>query len=215
MNIVDRQKSKRVYDSRGRQMQARRNREAILDTARSRFLSDGYATTTIASIASDAGMSVDAVNKAFGGKAGLVRAIYERSLAGQGEVPAPSRSDALRGTVRDPRALVHEWGVLGSEVAPLVAPIHLLVRDAAVADPEMADLLRDSDAQRRGRMRQNAETLADNHHLRAGMTLEQATDVLWTYSSPELYELLVVRCDWDANRYGQFVGDSLASALLE
>jgi hypothetical protein len=34
--------------------------------------------------------------------------------------------------------------------------------------------------------------LRDDGHLRAGMTLQEARDVLWTYRAPELYELLVV-----------------------
>ncbi|HAM26492.1 MAG TPA: TetR/AcrR family transcriptional regulator [Microbacteriaceae bacterium] len=211
---MDRQKSTRIYDSRSRQVQARNNREAILDAARERFLADGYAATTIASIAAAAGMSVDTVHKAFGGKPGLVRAIYDRSLAGEGPVAAPERSDDMQSAERDPHALVQGWGVLTSEVAPLVAPIHLLVRDAAIADPEMATLLRQSDAQRRQRMLHNAQTLAGRDFLREEITLGHATDVLWTYSSPELYELLVVRCEWDLIRYGQFIGDSIAAALL-
>jgi hypothetical protein len=56
--------------------------------------------------------------------------------------------------------------------------------------------------------------LADRGDLKAGVTVEAATDLMWTYSSPELYELLVVRCGWDPARYGQFIGDSLAAALL-
>ena len=47
-------KSRRVYNSRGRQEQARRTRNAILDLARRRFLADGYAATTMASIAKEA-----------------------------------------------------------------------------------------------------------------------------------------------------------------
>ena len=215
MKCVDRPKSTRVYDSRSRQVQARNNREAILDAARQRFLADGYASTTIASIAAAAVLSADTVHKAFGGKPGLVRTIYDRSLAGEGPVAAEERSNILQSAELDPRALVRGWGVLTSEVAPLVAPIHLLVRDAAIADPEMATLLRQSDAQRRQRMRHNARTLADRDLLRKGISLDQATDVLWTYSSPELYELLVVRCGWDPVRFGQFIGDSIASALVD
>lgn len=207
-------KTTRTYNSRGRQEQARRNRDAILDIARAGFLADGYAATTMTSIADKAGVAIDTVHKAFGGKAGLVRAIYERSLAGGGPVAAPRRSDEMQHAELDPHVVVRRWGVLGAEVAPLVAPIHLLVRDAAITDPEMAALLRDSDAQRRDRMRQNATTLADRGQLKTGMTVEAATDLMWTYSSPELYELLVVRCGWDPARYGQFIGDSLAAALL-
>ena len=39
----------------------------------------------------------------------------------------------------------------------------------------------------------NARRLHDAGHLRDGTTIRQAADVLWTYSAPELYELLVLR----------------------
>lgn len=211
---MDTGKRSRAYDSRGRQAQARRNRDAILDIARAGFLTHGYAATTMASIAGEAGLSVDTVHKAFGGKAGLVRAIYQRSLAGEGPIAAPQRSDHMQAAEHDPHTIVRHWGTLSTEVAPLVAPVHLLIRDAAATDPEMAALLRDSDRQRRERMRHNARTLADRGHLKPGITLEDATDVMWTYSSPELYELLVVRCGWNLARYGRFLGESMAAALL-
>jgi len=38
--------------------------------------------------------------------------------------------------------------------------------------------------------------------------------VLWTYSAPELYELLVMRCGWNLTRYGRFLAESIAAALL-
>jgi AcrR family transcriptional regulator len=211
---VDTGRRNRTYNSRGRKAQAQRNRDTILDTARAAFLGHGYAATTIASIAAEAGVAVDTVYKAFGGKAGLVRAIYERSLAGEGPIAAPQRSDEMQTTKLDPYVVVHRWGSLAAEVAPLVAPIHLLIRDAASSDPDMAALLHDSDRQRRDRMAHNAHTLAGGGHLKPGVTVLVATDVMWTYSSPEMYELLVVRCGWDVRRYGQFIGDSLAAVLL-
>ena len=48
----------------------------------------------------------------------------------------------------DPRAIIRGWGALTTEVAPRVAPILLLIRDAAAADPEMATLLAEMDDQR-------------------------------------------------------------------
>ena len=173
-------KSRRRYDSTGRQQQARRTHDAVLDTARRRFLDDGYAATTVAAIAGDADVSVETVYKTFGGKSGLVRAIYERGLAGRGPVPAPNRSDAMQDRERDPREIIRNWGTLTTEVAPRVAPVLLLIRSAAATDPEMADLLAESDTQRLRRMRHNARTLADRGHLRPGVTLAAATDVLWT-----------------------------------
>ena len=63
-------------------------------------------------------------------------------------------------------------------------------------------------------MTDNARRLRDAGHLRAGITLAQAADVLWTYSAPELYELLVLRRGWSPKRYGRFVADAMIDALL-
>jgi hypothetical protein len=37
---------------------------------------------------------------------------------------------------------------------------------------------------------------------------------MWTYSSPELYELLVLNRRWPAGRYGAFIADAMIAALL-
>ncbi len=205
---------RRPYDSRARRAQAHRNRAAILHSARERFLADGYAATTIAAIADDAQLSIDTVYKTFGGKGGLVRAIYNESLLGSGPTAAPLRSDDLQNSDADARAIVRGWGALTAEVAPLVAPIHLLVRDAAVADTEMAALLRDSDSSRRERMRHNARSLHERGDLRHDISVDEATDVMWAFSAPELFDLLVLRSGWSAEHFGRYVADSLESALL-
>ncbi|GAA1611507.1 hypothetical protein GCM10009789_77280 [Kribbella sancticallisti] len=80
----------------GRQAQARRSREEVLDA------------TTIAAIAAAAGVSVESIYKASGGKAGLVRAIYERGLTGLGSVPAYQRSDEMRAHETDPATVMRK-----------------------------------------------------------------------------------------------------------
>jgi AcrR family transcriptional regulator len=205
---------KRPYDSAWRQVQARQTREALLDAARRRFLADGFTATTVAVIAADVGVSVDTIYKAFGGKPGLVRAICADALAGEGPVPAETRSDALHGSETDPRAIIRGWGVLASEVAPRVVPILLLIRDAAIADPEMAGLQADMDRQRLERMTHNARKLANGGHLRRGLTAEHAGEIMWTYSSPQLYELLVMIRGWPLQRFTTFITDAMIAALI-
>lgn len=212
--IRDRVKRKRLYDATGRQAQAARNRDVMLDAAQRLFLSVGYTATTIASIAAAAGVSVETIYKGFGGKSGLVRAIRDRGLAGTGSTPAEERSNRLRSRTKDPQALIAHWGALTMEVAPKVSPILLLVRAAAATDAEMASLLAEMDADRLRRMTINARHLHAGGHLRTGVTLEDAVDTLWTYSSPELYELLVLRRGWTLERYGRFVAAAMVSALL-
>jgi len=64
------------------------------------------------------------------------------------------------------------------------------------------------------RMTVNARGLAAAGHKRPCITAAQAADILWAYSSPELYELLVFRRGWPAERYGHFIGQALINALL-
>lgn len=207
-------KSKRRYNSSGRQAQARRNRATVLDAAERQFLANGYAATTIAAIAAEAGVSVETIYKAFGGKSGLVRAIYERGLTGRGPVPAYQRSDEMRAHETDPKTIMRKWGLLTTEVASVVTPIRLLMRSAAVTDPDMAELLKDSDAERLTRMRHHARFLAERGYLRDGVTVAEATDILWTCSSVEIYELLVLQRGWSPGRFARFIADLMIASLV-
>ncbi len=207
-------KSKRRYDATRRRAQAAQTRTSILDAARRLFLEHGYAATTVPLVAAEAGTSTKTVYKAFAGKSGIVRALWERGLEGRGPVPAPQRSDVLSATETDPVEVLRSWGTLTAEVSPEVSPILLLVRGAAAADPEMATLLADADAQHRTRMRHNARRLEQRGWLRPGLGLTRATDILCAYSSAAFYEQLVINSGWPAKRYGEFVGEALIAALL-
>ncbi len=49
---------------------------------------------------------------------------------------------------------------------------------------------------------------------REGVTTIEARDVLWTYNSAELFQLLVLERGWTPQRYGRWVADALCAALL-
>lgn len=207
-------KQNRPYDASRRREQARRNRARIVDAAERLFVRDGYTVTTVAAIAGDADVSADTIYKSFGGKPGLVRGIRDRALEGEGRVPAERRSDDLQARESDPRKIIEAWGAFVAEIAPRASPILLLIRDVAATDAEVRTLLEEMDTDRLRRMTVNACRLRDAGHLRPGITLAQAADILWTYSSPELYELLVLRRGWTPKRHGRFVADAMIHALL-
>ena len=207
-------KKARRYDSSGRVAQALRNRTAIVDAAQRQFIERGYAATTVSAIAREAGVSVETVYKAVGGKAELVRAIYERGLIGRQQASVYERSDAMREQETNPANILRYWAGLIAELAPDVSPIRLLMRSAAAGDPELADVLEESDNERLQRMRHNARFLAKRGYLRAGVSAAEAADLLWTCTSAELYELFVQRRGWSLRRFERFVGDLLVGALL-
>ncbi len=213
--MVDVKRDRRRYDSRGRQARARRSQEEVLETAQRQFLTAGYGATTIAGIAAEAGVSVETIYKSFGGKPGLVRAIYDRGVRGQGSVSAYERSDQMRARETDPRTIMRRWGELTTEVAQQLTPIRLLIRAAAATDTEIAVLLQAGDNERLDRMRHHAEFLAECGYLRDGVTTDRATDILYTCSSVELYELLVLQRGWTLREFALFVADFMICGLLE
>lgn len=202
---------KRRYDGRERRARAEQVREQLLDTARRMLLADGYAALTIPKVAEACGVSVESVYKRFPGKAALVRAVVQGALAGVGPVAAETRSDAR--DAGDLPRLLWGWARLSTEVAPRVAPILLLLDAAAAHDPELAELARSLDDDRRARMTANALRLAEAGHLPPGLTVSRATDILLTYSSPQLYDLLVVRSGWTLDEYASFISVGIAAQL--
>ncbi len=212
---VEREKGKadRSYDASSRRDRARQQHEAALVEAARLFLERGYSATTVESIAQEAGVSAATIYKSYGGKVGLVRSLCERALRGDGSEPAQERSDALRSR-DDPRTVIEGWGTLASEVAPRVSPLMLLLRAAAETDSEAATLYTEIADARLDRMAANARYLIDGGHVRPGVTIEEARDVLWMCTSPEFYDLTVRQRGWSNQRYGRLVATTITGSLL-
>src|SRR4051794_23313828 len=95
----------RQYDSSARQAEARSRRSTIVAAAARLFVENGYAETTIARVAAEAGVSAQLVYAAFGGKAGLLAGALDLVAAGD-EQPMllRDRPEALAlMEIRDPR----------------------------------------------------------------------------------------------------------------
>src|SRR3954470_15014376 len=79
-------KPRRAYDSTRRREAAEQTRQRILAAARERFLAEGYAGTTIAAVAADAGTAAETVYANFRTKPALLEAVVR--AAARGEEPA-------------------------------------------------------------------------------------------------------------------------------
>jgi len=203
----------RRYDASGRRRASAQRRLVVVEQARRLFLEHGFGGTTVAAVAQAAGVSVETIYKAFGGKAGLVRAVWEQALEGGGPVPAEERSDAVSAVADDPREVVATWARLSAEVGERAAPVLALVRAAAAADPEAAALLAEIDAGRVARMRHNADALARRGHLRPGLSVERAAQLMVAISG-SLHDPLVGDAGWSAVEYAEVVERLLTAGLL-
>ena len=204
----------RQYDSSRRQARAQESRAAVLRAALARFLDQGYSSTTIAQVAGDADVSVETVYKTFGNKAGLLKAVFDVAVAGDDEpVPMVERDDIQR-VIAEPDAarklaLYFDHFV---DTMPRTAPVQLLVRDAAATNDDARAVWQQLRREQLEAMTQFARDLDATGQLRVPATT--ARDLLWTYHSLELYELLVLERGWSRKRYRAFLLDALVAALL-
>ena len=205
---------KRRYDGARRRAQAERTGRDLLAAARRRFLADGYAATTMAAVAAEVGVSVETIYKTFGPKPQLVMALFHAAIAGDAEISTEERADRVSQEEPDPVRRLHAFGRFVAEVMPRVGPLMLLARAAADNDAKLADIWAQMNAERLARMAQHAQRLHQHGHLRSGVTVAEACDVLWLYSAPDLYDLLVQQRGWNVDRYGTWIGDAYVAALL-
>jgi AcrR family transcriptional regulator len=209
-------KQRRGYNGENRRKQAAANRAAVLDAAQHAFLEHGYAAVSIPMIAKIAEVSPEFIYKAFGAKPELLKAMFDRSVAGDDEpVAIQDRPDIRRlAAMTDAVEVIDGYAEFLSNVQVRVAPVYLLARDAAAADPAAAPVLAQMNAERLAGMGAMAKQLLQLGQLRAGLTHAEVRDVLWTYNSSEIYDLLVSRRGWTIRQYVEFIRRAVKAALL-
>jgi AcrR family transcriptional regulator len=206
--------SRRRYHSPLRADQADQTRRRILESAFRLFAEHGYAGTTIAAVAADAGVSPETIYVSLGGKRGLLEGAIETAIAGAEDgathdddwwstiAGLPRASDRLEKLVE------HSCGVLARTRA-----LHAVIRGAAdkeaFAGALERRLFQDRLTAQTGRIRRY---LGDD--LRAGLSIEEAGQRYCVLASPELYYLLTVELGWTSDQHRSWLTELLATELL-
>jgi AcrR family transcriptional regulator len=207
---------KRRYDATGRRAAAQATRRRVLAAARGLFLARGYAATTMAAIAAEAGVAVETIYLAVGPKAALVRELVEAALSGTDRpVPALEREGVREVLAEpDPRRKVRRFARLVRQLQERLAPIWAVAEAAAPDDAELAALIAELYARHVGSMRLFVDHLAAAGSLRAALSPDLATDLLWAMNSPAFYRLLVVDRKWSGDTLERFLAEAWQLLLL-
>jgi AcrR family transcriptional regulator len=205
-------KPTRRYDSRRRREQAAETRRQILEAAQRLFERRGYASTTMAAIAKEAGVATKTVYIAFETKSGVLRALWHLLLRGdQDDVPV-----ADRGWYRellaepDPQRRLMRVASYSRAVKERSAALMEVIRKGADADPDVAELWDRIQSDFHGIQRGIVETLP----LRRGLTVDAAADILWALNNPDVWQLLVGRRGWTAEQWERWFAESSRAQLL-
>jgi AcrR family transcriptional regulator len=213
--MAERVKTRR-YESPRRREQAAATRRQILEAAQRLFERQGYAATTMAAIAAEAGVALKTVYVAFETKSGLLRALWHLLLRGDEEdapvadrrwyqevLEEPDPDRLLRLTARNPLAVKERAGALMG-----------VIRSAASTDADIADLWARIQADFHDNQRGIVKALHARKALRPGLGVARAADVLWTLNHPDLWLLLVGERGWTPAEWERWFTDVARSQLL-
>jgi AcrR family transcriptional regulator len=211
-------KPTRRYDSPRRREQAAATRLEILEAAQHLFERDGYAATTMATIAAEARVALKTVYVAFETKSGVLRALWNLSLRGGDdenrpvfqrpwyrevlEEPEPERQ--LRLNARNSR-----------QGKVRVAELAQVIRSAAPIDPDIEALWARIGTEYHANQRAIVDSLNEKGALRPNLDVQRAADILWTLNHPNVWQLLVSDRGWTPDQYEQICGDLACYQLLD
>lgn len=186
-------------------------RARLLEAASAEFAASGYAATTVARLATAAGVSVQTLYLAWGSKRELLRGYMEQVLAGDAASP---ENTAERFTGLAPRERLLELAVTVAEIAERASTGWKLYRDAAAIDAEISADWNQLQMLRRGLFNRIIGAIP-TRELRTGLSLQTAVDTAWAIASPETHELLVQRLGYSNEAFRAWVATTLVAAILD
>ena len=207
----------RRYSTELRTEQTAVAQRLILASAGRLFIEKGYLGTTLAAVAAAAGVSVQTVYNVVGGKPALLKAVYDVTLAGDDEpVPIGDRPNfrAMQ-EATDGREMLARYAGIGRQLSERVLPlVTKLLAQAASGDPDLQAFADTIEGERATGTTMMAGAISERFGLRDGLTVQDAADILWTLTSPDLADRLVNRRGWGWDKTEAWLGSVMADALL-
>ena len=206
----------RPDDGRDRQARTRLARAAVVAAARALFLERGYAGTTIEAISDLSDVPPATVYRLFSSKLGILRGLFDVSIAGDDEAVPLTDRPHVRALVadQDPRKQLSGFASISRGIMARTEPLHRILVSAAGSDPDAAALLAELTRQRQQGQGQIAGLLARSGALRPPLRELDAADIIHALMSPEVYRLLVGDRGWPPERYEQWLSGTLIDQLL-
>lgn len=200
----------------GRRMRSRATKAAILSAATTMFVEHGFTATSIAALATAAGVSEQTVYYSFGTKEGVLAAALDVAIAGDDEPVPTLERPWVREALDEPdparqlRAQVDGAARILARAGPLLETL----RASAPGSPELQRLWQENVRRRREVQRVFVRALARKTPLRAGVSRSAAVDTCALLLGPESYTFLVGSLGWRHERWRRWAGEALVRQLL-
>ena len=167
-------------DTRAEAAQATRRR--IIDAAGPMLLHEGYHAMSVSSLAAAAGVSAQTVYNAIGGKAAVVKAVYDVTLVGDDEpIPMPQRpeSEAIE-AAPDRDTFLRAYAALCATIYERTGPLlGVLLAQGAGNDAGLQDFVATIEQERRVGNTNVLAALERVHGLPAELDRTRFIDIVW------------------------------------
>jgi AcrR family transcriptional regulator len=204
----------RKYHSPLRADQAEQTRRRICEAAFRLFAEHGYAGTTIAAVASAAGVSPETIYVSFSGKRGLLEGVIELAIAGAEDGAAEEREWwTAVATLPSSAERLEQMVAYSCRILARTRPIHAVIRGAADKEAFAAELGRRLLHDRLADQTERVRTYL-GEDLRAGLSVVEAGQRYCVLASPELYYLLTVELGWSDAQHRSWLTQLLTTELL-
>lgn len=216
--VMTKQKtSKREYDSSRRQAQAQETRRHILEAARKLFMERGYAGTTAEAIAAAAGVSAQTIYAIFKNKKKILVSLMNVSptTGVEDHTPMSERPNVQAvAQERDQRRQLQMFAQVVANNLDQVAAVFEIMTEAAKIEPDFERIVEKLNKQRLEHMTDAVRQIAANGAFREQIDETYARDIVWTFSSGQVFLLLTTERGWSKDKYAGWLADMLIRALL-
>lgn len=207
----------RAYDNSSRAEAALATRRRIIEAAREMLLRDGYHAMSVAGLAANAGVSAQTVYNAIGGKAAVVKAVYDVLLVGDDAPVAMQDRPEFRAmsTAPDREGFVRAYAALCATIYERVGPLlGVLLAQGAGGDTGLQEFVATIDRERRTGNTNALNALEAAHGLPPRLDRERFIDIVWTVTAPETYDRFVRRCGWTHAMYAAWLAEALVAIFV-
>jgi AcrR family transcriptional regulator len=200
----------RRYESLRRTAQALETRAEIARAARSLFVSQGWAATTVRDVAREAGVSVPTVYSVYGNKTGLTLALADSADL---SADVPQMVAELEAEYTDPPRQLAAMAAYDRRLFERAGDLIALVREAGRTEPELAAAYRDA-RRRADDTRVQVFSAWPGDTLRRGVDVPSAVDIYAALCNIDVYTTLTAERGWAPDRVERWWSGALARELL-
>ncbi len=182
----------RKYASALRAGQADKTQAAILAAADKLFRAQGWASTSVAAIAREAGISPETIYATLKTKRAIMAAVVMQTVRGQSpDTPLMQQAGPL--AVLAEKSQATQIKLFAGDITGVlarIAPLMSVLSTAAKTEPELNQLYQRFHEGRRKNLAVVAEAIMRQGSTRKSMDSAEATAVIWRLASPEMFTLM-------------------------